>query len=103
MKKNWSFLLLLQLIGCAADRDQSQYLRWVGDIEPDALTDDETFTICHGESRVKQYFNFSKGLQYEGEKPAIVEAFRTQYKSVEVEKWAQENRTFGEPIIIILI
>lgn len=77
-------VLICLVVGCAADRQSSKYLRWVGDIEADAQIDGDTFAICHSESRVKQYFNFSQGLQYEGEKAAIKAIFKAQYIAVQV-------------------
>lgn len=84
MKKAWPLTLLFLLVSCATDKDKPKYLRWVGDIEADTEIDGDVFQLCHSEARVKQYFNFSQGMQYEGEKTAIVEAFRCSYETVEV-------------------
>ncbi|MBX2871091.1 MAG: hypothetical protein KTR30_03300 [Saprospiraceae bacterium] len=84
MKRVWPLALLFLLVNCATDKDKPRYLRWVGDIEADTEMDGDTFQLCYSEARVKQYFNFSQGLQYEGEKTAIVETFRSNYKAVEV-------------------
>jgi len=84
MKNVWPLAFLFLLVNCATDKDKPKYLRWVGDIEADAKIDSETFQLCYSEARVKQYFNFSQGMQYEGEKTAIAEAFRSTYKAVDV-------------------
>ncbi len=76
--------ILLLLMGCATEKDKPKYLRWVGDIEADPEIDGEVFQLCFSEARVKQYFNFSQGMQYDGEKAAIVEVFRQDYEAVDV-------------------
>lgn len=84
MKKAWPLAFLFLLVSCATDKDKPKYLRLVGDIEADTEIDGDVFQLCYSEARVKQYFNFSQGIQYEGEKTAIVEAFRSNYEAVEV-------------------
>lgn len=84
MKKIWPLAFLFLLVSCATDKDKPRYLRWVGDIEADAEMDGDTFQLCYSEARVKQYFNFSQGMQYEGEKPTMVEVFRKDYEAVDV-------------------
>ncbi len=76
-------VFILLMAGCTKENDDPKYLRWVGDITFDAALDDPAFELCRGELRVKQYFNFSQGLQYEGEKRAIVKVFQQQYQSIE--------------------
>ena len=49
-------------------------LGYVGDILPNVELDDPSFKRCF-EGHIFQYFNDSKGLLYEGEKPAINTAF----------------------------
>ena len=84
MKQVWPLLFLCLIVGCATEKDKPKYLRWVGDIEADPEIDGSVFQICYSEARVKQYFNFSQGLQYEGEKTAIVEVFRQNYEAVDL-------------------
>ncbi len=84
MKKVWLLAFLFLIVGCATEKDKPKYLRWVGDIEADAEIDGDVFELCYSEARVKQYFNFSQGLQYEGEKLAIDEVFRQEYQAVDV-------------------
>ncbi|MTI32421.1 hypothetical protein [Xanthovirga aplysinae] len=76
-------IILLTLIsGCQSRKKPSssnEYLRWVDDIQFDPTLDDESFALCHGEDGVLQYFNNSKGLEYEGEKHAIIKEFEERY------------------------
>jgi hypothetical protein len=77
--------LIVFLAGCHAENSTSskqEYLRWVGDIEFDPELDDRNFELCHGESNVKQYFNFGQGFQYEGEKKSILEEFSIKYQPI---------------------
>ncbi len=59
--------------------EKNEYLRWVDDIAFDPELDDSTFVLCNGEQKVFQYFNDSKGMLYEGGKPAIDSAFAKNY------------------------
>ncbi len=64
------------LYACGAENQNEpapKYLRWVGDSEFDPAIDDSTYQICYYEHQVKQYFNFSEGFKYEGEKSALEE------------------------------
>lgn len=77
-------IVVLLMFSCQAPQaPKSKYLRWVGDIAYDANVDSPTFTICN-EDHVPQYFNFSKGMQYLGEKPALVAEVNRRYKPVNV-------------------
>ena len=86
MKKLFRAVALLVMIGCTASEPATlppdPYMRWVGDSEFDPALDDQQFAPCHGEEHVGQYFNYSKGLQYEGEKLAILEAFKQGYTPI---------------------
>lgn len=79
-------MVIFAMTGCVAQKDQSRskYLRYVGDIEADANLDDPTFELCNDELFIKQYFNFSKGLQYEGEKLQIQEEFLSAYNPIDI-------------------
>lgn len=66
--------------------EKEPYLRWVGDIEFDAKRDDSDFQLCFSDKDIRQYFNFSKGVQYKGEKPAIVQYFTEHYRPVSSNK-----------------
>jgi hypothetical protein len=62
--------------------EEPKYLRWVGDIEFDeSLGDDSTFSFCN-EDFIYQYFNFMKGLEYEGERVALYGAFEKSYMPI---------------------
>lgn len=52
------------------------YAENVGDITFDKNLDDPNFKVCN-EKQVPQYYNFGKGLQYNGEKPKIIEHFKS--------------------------
>lgn len=83
---NYKILLVAVLLmsGCHKPQTiESKYLRWVGDIAYDARVDSPTFTICN-EDHIPQYFNFSKGMQYRGEKPALLEDVNKHYKPVNI-------------------
>ncbi|WP_375578679.1 hypothetical protein ABWH96_16860 [Marivirga tractuosa] len=67
-------------------KEKEPYLRWVGDIEYDEETDNSDFKLCYADKDIRQYFNFSKGVQYKGEKPAIVQYFTEHYKPVSSKK-----------------
>ena len=51
----------------------------VGDIPFDAKVDDPNFKLCD-EGQVLQYYNFSKGLQYLGEKVKVNQHFEENFK-----------------------
>lgn len=82
MKIFIKLILLFSVISCISEKENltsDKYLRWVDDIPFDATLDDKDFIICRGEERAMQYFNNSKGLEYEGEKAAIIKAFEESY------------------------
>lgn len=55
------------------------YTTSIGDLVFNADTDRADFVCCYPDY-VFQYFNDSKGLQYEGEKPALERAFLDNYR-----------------------
>jgi len=63
-----------------------EYERWVGDIEPDSLLDSPDFRPCFGNDSIYQYFNFSKGLKYKGEKSALIKFIKDRYVPVNSKK-----------------
>jgi hypothetical protein len=73
------FTFLLCVSQQSYAQDSTAYLRWVGDISFDTEKDDKKFELC-AENNIYQYFNMSDGVQYEGEKYAIEQAFRQNYK-----------------------
>lgn len=86
MKSIFSILILLAVVGCNSNAEiveESKYLRWVGDSEFDPQLDDSTFQICYNESSVYQYFNFSQGMKYAGERTTLRKAFEA-YQNVDV-------------------
>ncbi len=74
-------VLAASLYSCAqSTNEKSGYLDHVGDTKFNIEIDDPTFKVCD-EGRVFQYYNFSKGLQYKGEKPAIDRSFKDKFIS----------------------
>ncbi|WKK77896.1 hypothetical protein QYS49_12945 [Marivirga salinae] len=73
------------MLSCISNppEEKEPYQRWVGDISFDEKTDDPDFQLCYEEKYIRQYFNFSKGVQYKGEKPAIIRHFKENYKPVQ--------------------
>jgi len=70
-----SLLLIIVLSACKQNASSQQlYPNQVGDIEFDEKIDDPQFKTCN--KIVFQYYNFGKGLQYQGEKIKILEAFK---------------------------
>lgn len=79
---NLKQLALFFLFLCCSTSLFSQQTRWVDDILPDSLLDDPAFRICYNEDQAIQYFNNGKGMEYEGDKPALTDIFHKQYKPV---------------------
>ena len=84
MKKIITLLLLIPLLSCQAQKDSPMSRRFIDDIIYEAKIDDKNFEPCRSEEHIIQYFNNSKGLEYEGEKPAIEKAFQEQYNASNV-------------------
>jgi hypothetical protein len=84
MKILYTISILILIFSCNSDQknesDRLEYKRWVGDITFDASKDSEEFLLCNDESQAYQYFNDSNGLQYEGEKIAIINTFESEYQ-----------------------
>ncbi len=81
MDRFFILLFFCGLLGCSSGQPP---FRWVGDIDPNPKLDNPNFLLCHSENDVRQYFNMSKGLSFEGEKPAIIRYFEKNYKPVDV-------------------
>ncbi|MBK9631436.1 MAG: hypothetical protein IPO62_10295 [Saprospiraceae bacterium] len=72
-------LALIPLMGyCQTEKQNSKYLKSVGDIAFDSLMDQKEFFLCN-EKDIMQYHNNSRGLEYRGEKLAIIESFEKKY------------------------
>lgn len=88
MKQIITLYLMVGLWACQAQEKvseasppSSKYLRWVGDIAVDERLDKASFQTCNGEN-VAQYFNFSNGLEYKGEKKALSQIFQEKYTPI---------------------
>ena len=82
--KLWKFCLVIWLVGVLSQcqsfsKEKKEYPRQIGDIAFDPGVDDPNFELCN-EEWVYQYYNFSNGLQFKGEKTAIYRAFSTYQK-----------------------
>jgi len=73
-------LLVLFLFSCQTKKQHEQYPTSIGDIAYDSSVDKSDFTLCN-EDYIYQYFNDSKGVQYEGEKQTLDSIFFTKYKN----------------------
>lgn len=83
---NLKTILFLQLLSilyaCNPKADKvKEYPRWIGDIAYDKVKDKADFKIYNGEEKIKQYFNFNKGLLYKGEKTALIDSFKNLYQA----------------------
>ena len=96
MKRSSLFILvLLSFCGTLActgqevmenQSEKQHYFRHIGDSEYIDELDDPDFELCYGDEEVYQYFNNSEGLEYEGEKIAIIEQFKKEYNTEQVKK-----------------
>lgn len=77
MVKDLITILLIYVVcaSCAQERVPTK-LRNVGDIPEDPQIDERDFKVCNPDETF-QYYNFSKGLQYKGEKAAIKKKFQS--------------------------
>ncbi len=76
-----ALILLSALCSCGQTiKDKSTYPDHVGDITFNKNVDDPNFKVCN-QDRPPQYYEFGKGLQYEGEKPAIISHFKEKLKN----------------------
>lgn len=89
-----AFLLLFYSCNQAQQGADAKNLNHVGSIHPDDSIDDPNFTICD-DRWIFEYYNFSKGLQFEGEKIKIIEHFKTKYKPL-----AKENGYFTVRFVV---
>ena len=71
------FILLGGVVGCQSPPNE-EYLRHVGDIAFDPELDDPNFEVCN-EKSTQQYYAFSNGFQYKGEKTKIREEVHAAY------------------------
>lgn len=80
----FSIIALILFLGCSNQSEpaNTEYLRWVGDIKYDSQKDSPEFTLCNGEEKVFQYFNFGAGLQFKGEKKAIKQQFLDKFQPI---------------------
>ncbi len=84
--KNILFLfVLLSLVGCDKEKvEKIKYPRQIGDSSFNVEKDDSSFIPCNGDNKIVQYFNYGKGLEYDGEKKALINVFKEKYVPVDV-------------------
>ena len=75
-------ILLLFANSTIAQSSENQHTNNVGDIKFDPKIDDPNFKICN-KNESFQYYNFSKGFQYKGEKYEILKIWDEKYSKVE--------------------
>jgi uncharacterized protein YfbU (UPF0304 family) len=73
------FSVLLSACGNTQKVNHTSYSKQVGDIVFDKTLDDTAFKLCN-EERIVQYYNFSKSVQYEGEKVRIINHFKQHFQ-----------------------
>lgn len=71
----YSCLFLLSL-SCSSPPEKP--LRHLEDIRFDQKIDKKDFPLCD-ENKIYQYFNLGDNIHYEGDKPAIINAFKEKY------------------------
>ena len=82
-KATYIFTVMVALSSLAVTKSFAQeYPRWVGDIAYNPTLDDSSFQLCWHDNFVFQYFNMEAGMQYQGEKAAILAHFQRNYKPV---------------------
>ncbi|MEN0003443.1 MAG: hypothetical protein AAF798_04845 [Bacteroidota bacterium] len=79
MKVTFFALTVFFLVSCQTTKKVEPAPPYLDGILFDPKLDADTFALCDGDEFTIQYFNNSKGLEYEGGKPAIVEAFEKNY------------------------
>ena len=70
-------ILAFSFFNCKSEKEinvEKEYPRWIGDIKQDSLFDSPDFEICN--DKIYQYFNFSDGPQFIGEKPSVLKVFK---------------------------
>jgi len=83
MKKLLFLICLMVASSCQQKQKQeTEILRHVGDINFDQKIDTTDFKPCH-EDLTFQYYNFSNAIRYDGEKAKILREFDQKFKKVE--------------------
>lgn len=78
-------MALFVIIACKTEKQPDEFLRQVGDITFDPKLDTLNFEPCY-EDYAFQYYNFSDGIQYIGEKAKIITEFQDKFKAVNQEE-----------------
>ncbi len=82
-------LIMISFIYSCQSQDngsiKKEYRSWVGDIEENPEIDNYNFKICNSENRIIQYFNNSRGLEYQGGKTEIIKIFKNKFIPIKKE------------------
>lgn len=77
LKKLLLFLFFPLSVYCQTAENEN--MKMIGDIAYDSTVDKKDFMLCN-RTYIYQYFNGLAGLQFEGEKIALIKIFMEQYK-----------------------
>ena len=78
-----SIFAFIFTVSCAQKTETADYPATIGDIQYDPALDDPGFKVCNVE-QVLQYYQFGKGMQFQGEKIKIVKYFKAKFKGGEI-------------------
>lgn len=72
-------LLITSVLSLWSCGDKMDYPNHIGDLEADESLDAKGFKPCT-EEQIYQYYNFGENIQYIGEKRAIINTFKNEFK-----------------------
>ena len=83
LKKIFPYFLFITIISCSPSKEiEKMYNENVGDIAYNPKIDNPNFII--GSNKIIQYYNYGKVVNYKGEKIAIDNYFKSNYKSQKI-------------------
>lgn len=80
----WALIICMSACKQGEKNVEAGHPKQVGDLFFNPKTDKAGYQPCHADL-VYQYYNFSNGLQFKGEKPAIDRYFKENFKATEAE------------------
>lgn len=92
MKKSYivvavlTLLVSIYMIDCTKRSNEQKYPDRVGDIDLKKAYDESGFQICGRQRNIRQYYNFGKGLEYQGDRRALHKEILTKYKPPNVKE-----------------
>ena len=90
MKKGYLIIIVFAFIGSiyffnyVNNQESQKYPDRVGDIDLKRAYDDSGFEICGRQRNIRQYYNFGKGLEYQGDRKALQEEIKSKYTTPHV-------------------